>query len=103
MLYHTVSDTEKLGQIPMVWIFFLSTNRNYLQRNQLSASTLGPGTHQIILSISSQIESSGTFLTSHFSKMRYHIVSDTENFGQIRWSGFFSYQQTGTASLRNQL
>ena len=29
MLYHIVSEASKLGQIPMVWIFFLSTNRNY--------------------------------------------------------------------------
>ena len=30
----------------MVWIFFLSINLNYLQRNQLSASTLGPEPHR---------------------------------------------------------
>ena len=84
-----------IRSFPMVWIFFLSTNRNYLQRNQLSASTLGPEPHRYSFYLF-QIESSGTFLTSHFSTMLYHIVSDTEKLGQFRWSGFFSYQQTGT-------
>ena len=79
----------------MVWIFFLSTNRNYLQRNQLSAPTLGPETHTQYFYLF-QIESSGTFLTSHFATMLYHIVSDNEKLVQFRWSGFFSYQQTGT-------
>ena len=41
-----------IGSDPMVWIFFLSTNRNYLQRNQLSAPTLGPETlTQLLLSL----------------------------------------------------
>ena len=66
----------KIRSIPMVWIFFLSTNRNFFQRNQLGASTLGPeprGNYIYFL----QIESSGTFLTSHISAMLYHIVSVT--------------------------
>ena len=85
----------KIGSVPMVWIFFLSTHRNYLQRNQLSTPTLGPEPHGYPPYFP-QIESSGTFLTSHFSIMLYHIVSDTLKLGQFRWSGFFSYQQTGT-------
>ena len=28
----------KIGSVPMVWILFLSTNRNYFQRNRLSVS-----------------------------------------------------------------
>ena len=84
-----------IRSFPMVWICFLSTNRNYLQRNQLSAPTLGPETHTQYFYLF-QIESSGTFLTSHFATMLYHIVSDTEKLVQFRWSGFFSYQQTGT-------
>ena len=76
----------------MVWIFFLSTNRNFFQRNQLRASTLGsePHRHSIYLF---QIESSGTFLTSHIFTMLYHIVSEASKFGEFRWSGFFSYQK----------
>ena len=84
-----------IRSFPMVWICFLSTNRNYLQRNQLSAPTLGPETHTQYFYLF-QIESSGTFLTSHFATMLYHIVSDNEKLVQFRWSGFFSYQQTGT-------
>ena len=79
----------------MVWIFFLSTNRNFFQRNQLRASTLGPEPHRNSIYLF-QIESSGTFLTSHISTMLYHIVSEASKLGQFRWSGFFSYQQTGT-------
>ena len=73
MLYHIVSDTEKFGSVPMVWIFFLSMNRNYLQRNQLSAFIFGPQLRRYSFYLF-QIESSGTFLTSHFSTMLYHIV-----------------------------
>ena len=76
MLYHISVRSVKIRSIPMVWIFFLSTNRNFFQRNQLGASTLGPeprGKSIYFL----QIESSGTFLTSHISAMLYHIVSDT--------------------------
>ena len=85
----------KIRSVPMVWIFFLSTNRNFFQQNQLGASTLGmePHRHSIYLF---QIESYGTFLTSHISTMLYHIVSEASKFGQFRWSGFFSYKQTGT-------
>ena len=101
-----------IRSFPIVWIFFLSTNRNYLQQNQLSASTLGTDPHRYSFFLF-QIESSGTFLTSHFSTMLYHIVSDTEKLGQFRWSGLFflsinreylnqnqlsaSYSRTGTA------
>ena len=84
----------KIGSIPMVWIFFLSTNRNYFQRNQLSASILGPETHRYFFHLF-QIEFSGTFLTSHISTMLYPIVYETSKLGQLRWSEFFSYQQTG--------
>ena len=95
MLYHIVSEASKFGQVPMVWIFFLSTNRNFFQRNQLRASTLGPEPHRHSIYLF-QIESYGTFLTSHISTMLYHIVSEASKLGQFRWSGFFSYQQTGT-------
>ena len=86
-----------IGSISKVWIFFLSTNRNCFQRNQLSASIFGPETHRYSSDLF-QIESSGSFLTSHISTMLYHIVSGTSKLGQFRWSGFFSYQQTGTVS-----
>ena len=86
----------------MVWIFFLSTNRNLFQRNQLGASTLGSEPHRHCIYLF-QIKSSGTFLTSHISAMLYHIVSEASKFGQFRWSGFFSYQQTGTFFWRNPL
>ena len=101
MLYHIVSEASMvwifflIRSIPMVWIFFLSTNRNFFQRNQLGASTLGPELQRNSIHLF-QIESSGTFLTSHISAMLYHIVSEASKFGQFRWSGFFSYQQTGT-------
>ena len=85
----------KVRSVPMVWIFFLSTNRNFFQRNQLRASTLGPDLRRNFI-YSLQIESYGTFLTSHISAMLYHIVSEASKFGQFRWSGFFSYKQTGT-------
>ena len=85
----------KVRSVPMVWIFFLSTNRNFSQRNQLRASTLGSEPHRYSIYLL-QIESSGTFLTSHISTMLYHIVSEAWKLGQFRWSGFFSYQQTGT-------
>ena len=49
-----------IRSFPMVWIFFLSTNRNYLQRNQLSAPTLGPETLTQYFYLF-QIESSGYF------------------------------------------
>ena len=65
----------KIRSIPMVWIFFLSTNRNFFQRNQLVASTLGPELQRNSIYLF-QIESSGTFLTSHISAMLYHIVSE---------------------------
>ena len=84
----------KIRSIPMVWIFFLSTNWNFFQRNQLRASTLGPKLQKNCIYLF-QIESSGTFLTSHISAMLYHIVSEASKFGQFRWSGFFSYKQTG--------
>ena len=83
-----------IGSISMVWIFFLSTNRNCFQRNQLSASIFGPETHRYSFHFF-QIESSGSFLTSHISRMLYHIVSGTSILGQFRRSGFLSYQQTG--------
>ena len=65
-----------IGSVPMVWISFLSTNRIFVQRNQLGASTLGPELQRNSIYFL-QIESSGTFLTSHISAMLYHIVSDT--------------------------
>ena len=83
----------KIESIPIVWIFFLSTDREYFQRNQLSASILGPETHGYCFHLF-RIESSGTFLTNHISTMLYHIVSGTSKLGQFRRSGFFSYQQT---------
>ena len=91
---HSVRIFE-IRSIPMVWIFFLSTNRIFFQRNQLRASTLGPELQRNFIYFF-QIESYGTFLTSHISAMLYHIVSESLKFGQFRWSGFFSYQQTGT-------
>ena len=84
----------KIGSVPMVWIFFLSTNRNFFHRNQLQASTSGPDPF-IQSFYLFQIESSGTFLTSHISTMLYHIVSGSSKLGQFRWSGFFPYQWTG--------
>ena len=78
----------KIRSIQMVWIFFLSTNWNILQLNQLRASTFGsePPSHSIYLF---EIESSATFLTSHISTMLYHIMSGKrKNLGQFRWSGF---------------
>ena len=74
--------------------FFLSINREYFWRNQLSASILGPEPHTYSFHLF-QIEFSGTFLTSHISTMLHHIASATSKFGQFRWSGFFSYQQNG--------
>ena len=91
---HSVRIFE-IRSIPMVWIFFLSTNRNFFQRNQLRASTLGPELQRNSIYFF-QIESYGTFLTSHISTMLYHIVSEASKFGQFRWSGFVYYQQTGT-------
>ena len=94
-LYHIVSGSSKLGQFR--WSGFFSyqqigtvfTGINYrrllLDRNRSDS-----------LSIFLQIESSETFLTSHISIMLYHIVSGSSKLGQFRWSGFFSYQQTGT-------
>ena len=72
----------------MVWIFFISTNRNKFQRNLLPVTTLGPEPLRFDFYLS-QIESSGTFLTSHISTMLYHIVSGSSKLGQFRWSGFF--------------
>ena len=85
----------KIGSVPMVWIFFLSTNRNFFHRNQLQASTSGPDPF-IQSFYLFQIESSETFLTSHISTKLYHIVSGSSKLGQFRWSGFFSNPQTGT-------
>ena len=95
---HSVRSLQ-IRSIPMVWIFFPSTNMNFFQRNQLRASILGsePHRHSIYLF---QIEFPGTFLTSHISTMLYHIVSEASKFGQFLWSGFFSYKQTGTSFNR---
>ena len=98
MLYRILSVTEKLGQFR--WSGFFSyqqtgTNPNGINYRHLSSDRIRYR-YSIYLF---QIESSGTFLTSHFSTMLYHIVSDTEKLGQFRWSGFFSSQQTE----RNQL
>ena len=35
--------------------------------------------------------------------MLYNIVSEASKLGMFRWSGFFSYHQTRTIFLRNQL
>ena len=64
----------KIRSILTVWIFFLSTNRNFFQRNQLQASTLGPKLQENSIYLF-QIESSGTFLTSpHFHNAISHRV-----------------------------
>ena len=78
----------------MVWIFFLSTVTTCNGINYRHLPSDRKRLHST--SYLFQIESSGTFLTSHFATMLYHIVSDTEKLVQFRWSGFFSYQQTGT-------
>ena len=95
MLYHISVRHSKLGHFR--WSGFLPYQQTVtnLQRNQLSAPNFGPETLTYYFYLF-QIESSGTFLTRHFSTMLYHIVSDTEKLGQFRWSGFFSSQQTGT-------
>ena len=94
-LYHIVSGSSKLGQfrwsgfLPYQWTGNIFTGINYRRllpdRNRLNS-----------LFYLSQVEFSGTFLTSHISTMLYHIVSGSSKLGQFRWSGFFSYQQTGT-------
>ena len=60
--------------------------------SQQPASTTGPEPLRYS-SYLFQIDSSESFLTSHISTM---LVSGSSKKGQFRWSGFFSYQQTGT-------
>ena len=75
-----------IRSFPMVWIFFLSINRNYLPPESTIGIPLGISPHRYSFFLF-QIDSSGNFLTSHYSTMLYHIVSDTEKLGPFRWSG----------------
>ena len=95
MLYHIASGTSKLGQFR--WSGFFSHQQTGTVSNGINYRHLSSDrkTHGYTFHLS-QIESSGTFLTSHISTMLYHTVSGTSKLGQFRWSVFFSYQQTGT-------
>ena len=95
MLYNIVSETKKFGQFR--WSGFFS--------NQQTGTVFDGINYQHLLSdrnseenlfISSKSNLLELFLTSHISTMLYHILSETSKLGQFRWSGFFSYQQTGT-------
>ena len=86
----------------MVWIFFLSTNRNFFQRNQLGASTLGPELQRNSIYLF-QIESSGTFLTSHISAMLYHIVSEAFKIRSVPMVWIFFLSTNRNFFQRNQL
>ena len=87
----------KTRSVPMVWIFFISSNRNYFPTESTIGIYSRTGTAMDNSFHLFQIESSGTFRTRHISTMLYHIVSDSvQNWVMFRWSGFFPYHQTGT-------
>ena len=64
----------KIRSIPMVWIFFLSTNRNFFHGINYEYPPSDRKCKET-LSIFPKSNLLATFLTSHISTMLYHIVS----------------------------
>ena len=87
----------KIRSVPMVWIFFLSTNRNcFPTESTIEHLLFGPEMRRnSFLSLPNRIFWNFSH-KPHFHNAISHIVMKLSKLGQFRWSGFFSYQQTGT-------
>ena len=98
---HSVKSV-KIRSVPMVWIFFLSTNRNFFQRNQLRASTLRSEPHRhsiylfqnrIFLNFFSQATFPQCYITE-CQKLQNSVSSDGLDFFPINKPELFSTEST---------
>ena len=98
MLYHIVSGSSKLGQFRWSGFFSYQWIWNFFHRKQLKASTSEPEPFSTVL-LSFQIESSETFLTSHYFHKAISYSVRIVKIGSVPmvWI-FFLSTRTGTIS-----